>query len=48
MMRKKAGIALLSAIMTAAMGITSFAGSWQNDGTGWWWQNDNGGYPAGT
>ena len=25
---------------------TSYAGSWQKDGRGWWWQEDNGSYPA--
>lgn len=24
------------------------AAGWQNDGTGWWWQNDNGSYPSNT
>ena len=25
---------------------TSYAGSWQKDGRGWWWQEDNGSYLA--
>ncbi|RGY98366.1 hypothetical protein [Clostridium sp. AM58-1XD] len=30
--------------MTAAMSMTAFAGQWQQDGTGWWYQNDDGSY----
>lgn len=47
-MRKRSTMALAVAAMSVFMGITAFAGSWQKDGTGWWWQNDNGGYPADT
>ena len=31
-------------ILTAAMSITAFAGQWQRDNTGWWWQEDDGSY----
>lgn len=26
----------------------AFAGQWSKDSVGWWWQEDNGSYPAGT
>ena len=36
--------------MTMAATILSatpaYAGQWMQDGNGWWWQNDNGSYPA--
>lgn len=47
-MSKKLTMALAVAAMSVFMGMTAFAGSWQNDNTGWWWQNDDGGYPADT
>ena len=37
------GASLLLSTVTV---ITSYAGSWQNDGRGWWWQEDNGSYLA--
>ena len=45
-MRKK--IALLGLISLMALGstVTSFAGTWKLNATGWWWQNDNGTYPT--
>lgn len=45
-MRKK--IALLGLVAALAIGgtMTSFAGSWQLDTTGWWYQNDDRTYPA--
>lgn len=47
-MSKKLMMALAVAAMSVFMGMTAFAGSWQNDNTGWWWQNDDGGYPTDT
>lgn len=40
---------LLSATiaLTLGMSFTSYAGQWQKDATGWWYQNDDGSYPAG-
>lgn len=35
-----------AAAMTLAMSMTAFAGQWVSDANGWWWQNDDGGYPA--
>ena len=40
------GIIMLLLICT--MNITVFAGQWKHDGRGWWYQNDDGSYPAGT
>ena len=39
---------LYVAIMAAslAMSITAFAGQWKQDNVGWWYQNDDGSYPA--
>lgn len=43
---------LLMAACTAAMSLTlcfpAFAGGWQSDANGWWWQNNDGSYPANT
>ena len=38
--------AAAAAVLTAAMGFTAFAGQWEQNETGWWWQNDDGSYPA--
>lgn len=27
-------------------GLTAFAGNWQQDASGWWWQEDDGTYPV--
>lgn len=32
--------------MSLAMTVTSFAGQWVQDYSGWWYQNDDGSYPA--
>ena len=32
--------------LTAAMSVSSFAGQWKLDDRGWWYQNDDGTYPA--
>ena len=37
------GASLLLSTVTV---MTSYAGSWQKDGRGWWWQEDNGSYPT--
>ena len=31
--------------LCAAMGITAYAGQWQQDSTGWWYEEDDGSYP---
>ena len=45
-MKKK--VVLLVTVMTVAtaMSMTAYAGSWKQDATGWWWQNDDGSYPV--
>lgn len=45
-MTKRTTTAIMAAIMTLTMGITSFAGQWNNDANGWWWADDNGSYPV--
>ena len=41
---------IVALLMTAAIALgtatTSFAASWQSDSIGWWWQNDDGTWPA--
>ena len=45
-MKKKIMTIALTAAMAASMGMTAFAGQWVQNTTGWWWQEDNGSYPA--
>lgn len=33
-------------VLTMAMGFPAFAGEWRSDSQGWWYQNDDGSYPA--
>lgn len=47
-MKKKMLVGILSTAFAMSMSITAFAGQWQSDATGWWWQNDNGSYPVNT
>jgi hypothetical protein len=46
---KRLVTALLTVSLTASMVIgtsmTAMAASWQQNATGWWWQEDNGSYP---
>lgn len=35
-----------TAAIAISMSMTSFAGQWLSDATGWWWRNDDGTYPA--
>lgn len=44
-MRKKSFIALTVAMVLFGS-ITSYAGQWKQDSKGWWYQNDDGSYPA--
>ena len=47
-MRKKGIItAALAISLTLVSTFSSFAGQWRQDSTGWWWQEDDGSYPAG-
>ncbi len=34
--------------MVAFSGTYTYAGSWQQDNIGWWWQEDDGSYPVNT
>ena len=43
---KKTRLLLTTAVMTAAMGITAFAGQWMQNATGWWYDYGNGTWPA--
>lgn len=38
--------AVAATVMAASMSLTAFAGSWQKNAAGWWWQNDDGSYPV--
>lgn len=38
----------LTTALTLATSTQSFAGQWLSDANGWWWQNDDGTYPAST
>ncbi|MDO4266482.1 MAG: hypothetical protein Q4C63_08510 [Eubacteriales bacterium] len=33
-------------ILTLAISFSAFAGSWQQNEKGWWWQNNDGSYPV--
>ena len=53
---KKKALFLATAALTALMATTAFAGTWiqdqsrpenENGVSNWWWQNDDGSYPAG-
>ncbi len=45
-MKKKLLTLIATGAMTLSMTISAFAGSWQQDNAGWWWQNDDGSYPV--
>ncbi len=45
-MKKKLVLAAAAAIFTLSMGMTAAAGQWQLNTIGWWWQNDDGTWPA--
>lgn len=47
-MKKRNLAAMLAAVMVVGSSMTSFAGTWQKDSTGWWWRNDDGSYPVNT
>lgn len=38
--------AVLVASLTGAMSMIAYAGQWKQDTTGWWYQRENGSYPA--
>ena len=39
-------LALMTMAATILSATPAYAGQWMQDGNGWWWQNDNGSYPA--
>ncbi|RGZ00128.1 hypothetical protein [Clostridium sp. AM58-1XD] len=45
-MKKKLMILAAAGCMTLAMTIPAFAGEWQQNGSGWWYDNGDGTYPA--
>ena len=45
---KKVKVALASVVLSLSMSMISLAGSWQQNETGYWWQNDDGSFPANT
>lgn len=48
-MKKRFLMVATAAAMTMMMSMTALAapfGNWQNNDTGWWWQRNNGSYPA--
>ena len=47
-MNKKLVGCFAALAISAAMTVTAFAGQWRSDTNGWWYQNDDGSYPAGT
>lgn len=47
-MKKKLLTIAAAAIMMVSMAMTAFAGQWQKNDAGWWWQRTDGSYPAST
>ena len=45
-MKKTALAGVCAAAMTISMGLTAFGGQWRSDANGWWYQNEDGSYPA--
>ena len=46
MKKRIAMTAAVTMMLVAFASAPAFAGQWQSDATGWWWQNDDGSYPA--
>lgn len=46
-MRKIFLTGVLAGLMILPMGITAFAAGWKKNEAGWWWEYDNGSWPAG-
>ncbi len=45
-MRKRILTVIMTAVMTLSMTIPAFAGQWQQSSGRWWYQRDDGSYPA--
>lgn len=43
---KRTKVFLTTLVLSATMSFTALAGQWQQDNTGYWYQNDDGGYPV--
>ena len=41
---KKVKLFFAVSVASAVLSITSFAGEWKQDTSGWWYQNDDGSY----
>ena len=48
MMKKKLIGGLLTAAVALSMNVTVFAAGWVQNSTGWWYEEDDGSYPAST
>ncbi|WP_097005211.1 hypothetical protein [Lacrimispora amygdalina] len=46
-MKKKLLMLAVSAVMTFGAATAAYGSQWQQDSTGWWYQNDNGSYATG-
>ncbi|WP_024344819.1 hypothetical protein [Lacrimispora indolis] len=43
---KKVRLIMAVAVLLAITSMTALAGEWKQDSPGWWWQKDDGSYPA--
>lgn len=43
---RKAKVIIASTVLSMAISMTAFAGEWKQDTKGWWYQNEDGGYPV--
>ncbi len=45
-MKKKLLVTVCTTLLTFSMTTPVFAAGWQNNATGWWWQNNDGSWPS--
>ncbi len=45
-MKRKLVLTGVITVLALSMSAPAFAGVWKQDDTGWWWQEDDGSYPA--
>ncbi len=43
---KKIAALIAAGMLVVSMSVTAYAGEWKKDARGWWYQNDDGGYPS--
>ncbi len=43
---KKVKLLFAAAVLSITMSFSAFAGQWNQDAKGWWYQNDDGTYPV--